>query len=60
MNYTRNSNGIAVLADHGKMQEYIDKNKDRETIESLQNEINKLKKELQEIKFSISNQQKSE
>lgn len=60
MKYFRNSNGVAILADYGKMQEYIDKKQDRDTIESLRHEINTLKQELHEIKSIIFNQRKSE
>lgn len=60
MKYVRDSNGVAILADYGKMQEYMDKKRDRDTIESLRHEINTLKQELHEIRSIISNQRKSE
>lgn len=60
MKYVRDRNGVAILADYGKMQEYMDKKRDRDTIESLRQEINTLKQELHEIRSIISNQRKSE
>lgn len=60
MKYVRDRNGVAILADYSKMQEYMDKKRDRDTIESLRQEINTLKQELHEIRSIISNQRKSE
>lgn len=60
MKYVRDRNGVVILADYGKMQEYMDKKRDRDTIESLRQEINTLKQELHEIRSIISNQRKSE
>jgi cell division protein FtsB len=60
MKYTRGANGAAILADHSRMQEYMEKKKNQDTIESMRQEINTLKQEMNELRSIISNQRKSE
>ena len=60
MKYTRDRNGIAILADTEQIRHFMDKKQDRETVDRLIQEINTLKQEVQELKAAICTQPKSE
>jgi hypothetical protein len=60
MKYTRDKSGAAILADPEKIREYMERKQERDAVQRLTDEINTLKREIEELKAAVFHQTKSE